>query len=360
MYGFEPSDEQRMLIDAVQRYAVNDMREAAHEADENGELPEGLVEKGWELGILQASIPESYGGFGERSAVTGALAAEELAWGDLSSALAIMAPGAFALPVLLGGSEAQKAELLPPVIEAEWKPYAAAFLEPEFDFFPGQMRTSATAKNGEFVLSGKKEFVPFADRAQSLLAFADFNGEMAAYVVPKGSEGLQIGERQKLLGINALPTFPVEFNEVRVPAQARLENLDFGQALASFQVAMAALAVGLSRAAYEYALEYAKEREAFGVPIAQKQSIAFMLAEMATDIDATRLMVWEAAWDLDEGLDASKTAYLALTASADTTMMVTDRAVQILGGHGYIREHPVERWMRNGRGISTFAGLAMV
>jgi alkylation response protein AidB-like acyl-CoA dehydrogenase len=125
-------------------------------------------------------------------------------------------------------------------------------------------------------------------------------------------------------------------------------------------VAVAALGVGLSQAAYEYSLAYAKDRQAFGVPIAQKQVIAFMLAEMITEIEASRLMVWEAAWMLDAGNDASKAAYLALVSVSDTAMMVTDRAVQILGGHGYIREHPVELWMRNGRGIPAFAGLAIV
>jgi alkylation response protein AidB-like acyl-CoA dehydrogenase len=130
--------------------------------------------------------------------------------------------------------------------------------------------------------------------------------------------------------------------------------------LASFNVAAGALAIGQSRAAYEYALDYAKDREAFGSPIAQKQAIAFMLAEMATEIDGARLMVWEAAWEIDQGKEAFNSAYLALSNAAETVMMVTDRAVQILGGHGYIREHPVERWMRNARGLSTFAGMAMV
>jgi alkylation response protein AidB-like acyl-CoA dehydrogenase len=124
---------------------------------------------------------------------------------------------------------------------------------------------------------------------------------------------------------------------------------------------MAALAVGLSRAAYEYSRDYAKEREVFGVKVAQKQAIAFMLAEMATEIEAIRLLVWEAAWMLDNGKeDASKQAYLALTGATDMAMMVTDRAVQILGGHGYVRDHPVEMWMRNGRGIATLTGLALL
>jgi alkylation response protein AidB-like acyl-CoA dehydrogenase len=146
-----------------------------------------------------------------------------------------------------------------------------------------------------------------------------------------------------------------------LPPEARLQGGQNSDGLvAATQVAAAALAVGLSRAAYEYSREYAKERVAFGSPIAQKQAIAFMLAEMATEIEAMRLLVWEAAWKLDEGRDATRSAYLALTGASDMAMMVTDRAVQILGGHGYIREHPVERWMRNGRGVAVLAGLAMV
>jgi len=146
-----------------------------------------------------------------------------------------------------------------------------------------------------------------------------------------------------------------------VPADAHLgDPSTVPQMIAASQVAAAALAVGLSRAAYDYSLEYAKEREAFGEPIGHKQAIAFMLAEMATEIEAIRLMVWEAAWKLDAGQDAAKAAYLAQVGAADMAMIVTDRAVQILGGHGYIREHPVERWMRNGRGVPVFTGLVTV
>ena len=360
MFGFEPTEEQKMLIEAVHRYAENDLRAAAHEADESGDLPPALIEKGWELGVLQASVPEVYGGFGERSAVTGALAAEELAWGDLTGALAVMAPGAYALSVLLAGSKDQRSELIPPVIESDWKPFVAAFTEPDYDFHAGDMRTTAVASNGDYLLTGRKAMVPFAEGAVGLLTFASLDGKMEAFTVPKDADGVVIGEREKLLGIQALPTYPVAFEKVRVPAGAKLDEMDASKVLASFNVAMGALAIGLSRAAYEYSLDYAKEREAFGAPIAQKQAIAFMLAEMATEIDGARLMVWEAAWKLDQGKDAFNSAYLALSNAADTVMMVTDRAVQILGGHGYIREHPVERWMRNARGLATFAGMAMV
>lgn len=362
MYGFEPSDEQRMLMEAAHRLAENDLRPAAHEADEEEQLPQVLIDRGWELGLLQASIPEEYGGFGERSAVSSVLAVEELAWGDLAAALAIMVPSSYALPIALAGNDDLKERLLPPVLGGQWKPFAAAFIEPQYDFYPGDMQTQAALDGANYLLSGTKFMVPYADKAPAFLVFASFDGRLAAFHVPSDAEGVTVSDRVPVLGIGALPLYQVEFEEVRIPSSDRIgdSETDFDLLLASAQVASSALAVGLSKAAYEYSLEYAKDREAFGVPIAQKQSIAFMLAEMATEIESVRLLVWEAAWKLDQGLAASHSAYLALTGASDMAMMVTDRAVQILGGHGYIREHPVERWMRNGRGVGTFVGMTMV
>jgi alkylation response protein AidB-like acyl-CoA dehydrogenase len=363
MYGFEPSDEQKMLVAAIQKYAGKDLREAAHDADEEGGYAPEVLRRGWELGVLQASIPEAYGGFGDRSAVTGALAAEELAWGDLAGALAIMAPGAFAVPTLVAGTEEQKKRLLPPIVEGDWRPYVAAMAEPEFDYGPDSLQTTATRQNGSYILEGTKTLVPFADSAEAYLVFARLDDRAQAFVVPRGVNGLVVGDREQSCGLGALPTYTLRLEKVLVPAADRLggdDGCDPGPLVAAANIAAAAMAVGLGRAAYEYALTYAKEREVFGTPIAQKQSIAFGLAEMAIEIEAIRLLVWEAAWLLDDGRDASKAAYLALTGASDLAMMVTDRAVQYLGGHGYIREHPVERWMRNGRGIALFPGLAMV
>jgi acyl-CoA dehydrogenase len=364
MYSFEPSDEQKMLVETISRYARNDLRLAAHDADEEAELPEKLIEKGWELGYLQASIPEQYGGFGERSAVTGALAAEELAWGDLAGALAVMAPGLYTQPILLAGTEQQKETFIPPVIEAEWQPYTAALIEQKFDFDPNDLDTSAVEDGDAYILRGEKVYVPYASQAQGMVVYAKLDGHTQGFIVPAGTVGLDVDERQKLLGLYALPVFKVCLNQVRVPKENRLggeSGHEFEPILNAARVAMAAMAVGISRAAFEYARDYAKEREVFGVKVAQKQAIAFMLAEMATEIEAIRLLTWEAAWMLDQGKqEASKQAYLALTGATDLAMMITDRAVQVLGGHGYIREHPVELWMRNGRGIPTFNGMAVV
>ena len=365
MYSFEPNEEQQMLIDAVGKYAENDLRPAAHEAEESRELPKKLISKGWELGLLQASIPESYGGFGERSAVTGALAVEEMAFGDLAGALAVMTPSLFATPILLAGSEEQKKESLPKTIEGNWSPYTAALIEYFFDFDANDLRTIARSAGGDTILNGEKAFVPFAKDAEALIVYANLDGKTQGFIVPKNISGLTIAdEREKLMGINALPLYRVKLDNVKIPASNRLGGAsghNFELILASMRIASASAAVGVATASFEYAMNYAKERDAFGVKIAQKQAIAFMLAEMRTEIEAMRLLTWEAAWMLDNGKEeAVKQAYLACTGAADMAMMVTDRGVQILGGHGYIREHPVEMFMRNGRGFAMLVGLAIV
>ena len=171
-------------------------------------------------------------------------------------------------------------------------------------------------------------------------------------------------DREKLMSLNALPMYRVKLDDVKIPVANRVGGalgMDFELILASMHIAAASAAVGVANAAFEYSMSYAKERDVFGVKVAQKQAIAFMLAEMRTEIEAIRLLTWEAAWKLDQGReDASNEAYLASTGAVDMAMMVTDRAVQILGGHGYVREHPVEMWMRNGRGFATFTGLVIV
>lgn len=363
MYSFEPSEEQRMLIDVSSRFAVNDMRPVAREAEERDDFSKKIINKGWELGILQASIPEEFGGFGEHSAVTSVLALEELAWGDLAGALAVMTPGLFVLPIFFAGSAEQKQKYLPGILEADWQPVTAALIEPQYDFDPNELVTTALREGNTYRITGKKIWVPFAKESEMMIVYANLDGVSQGFVIPVSSDGITIGDRQKLLGIHALPLYPVSLKDVVVPEDSRLggtEGHSMAPILQSAWVGMAALALGLSRAAFEFSRDYAKEREVFGVKVAQKQAIAFMLAEMATEIESIRLLTWEAAWMIDtENPDAYKQAYLAYTGAIDMAMMVTDRALQILGGHGYIREFPVELWMRNGRGISTLAGLVL-
>ena len=364
MYSFSPTDEQQMLIDWVRRYASEDLRPAAHEAEEGRRLDQKIIQKGWELGLLQASIPEDQGGFGDRSAVTGILAAEELAFGDLASALAVLTPGLFALPISMLGSDAQRAAHLSELLDESWPAVSAAWLESSFDFDLQDLATTAIVHAGGDRLNGAKTFVPFGADNQKLLVYAGLEGQTQAFVVPGDRPGLTWGPREDWLGLNALPTFSLRLNNVDIPADHRLggpEGHALEPLLNATRAGLSGLGLGLARAAYEYARDYAKERRAFGTEIAKKQAVAFMLAEMATEIEAMRMLAWEAAWMIDEDHpDATRQAYLAHTGVADMAMMVSDRAVQILGGHGYIRDHPVELWMRNARVISNMLGVAMI
>ncbi len=363
MFAFEPDEEQKMLVEAVNRFATREMRTASHEADESRQLSQGLIERGWELGLLQASIPETYGGFGERSAVTMALAAEELAYGDLAAALALSAPGLFVLPIIIAGNEQQKHTYLPRFSEGGFLPATSALIEPRRDFNPEVLRTTAHDGGDGWIINGEKCYVPLADSAEYLLVYAELDGKTQGFILQKGAPGLSVGEREQNMGIQALPTYAVRLTGCKVPYSHRLggeAGHDFAPIINSSRAALAAMAVGVSRGAYEYALQYAKEREAFGEPIAHRQAIAFMLAEMATEIEATRLMAWETAWLLDHRRDATRAAYLAKITADDVALMCTDRSVQILGGHGYIRDHPVEMWLRNARGFAALEGLAMV
>jgi acyl-CoA dehydrogenase len=364
MYSFEPSEEQKMLVDSIHRYAINDLRAKAHDADEEAGFSVDLIEKGWELGYLQASIPEDFGGFGERSLVTGVLAAEEMAYGDLAGAFAVMSPGLFFTPIAIMGSDEQRQAYLPNIVESEWRPFTAALIEPSFNFDPNDLQTVAKEEGDSYIIKGEKSYVPFADQAEAMIVYAKLGDQTQGFIISKDAPGLEVGEREKLMGIDAFPLYKVTLNDVHVPKENRLGGVDghdFAPILDSSRVALAAMAIGLSRASLDYAIEYAKDRDVFGVKVAQKQAIAFMMAEMATEVEAIRLLTWEAAWMMDNGKeDASRQAYFALTGATDMAMMVTDRAVQILGGHGYIREHPVELWMRNGRGIAMFNGLTII
>lgn len=363
MISFSLTEEQQMLVDAVHRYAERELQKAMRDADESGTLPEGLITSGWELGLTPSSIPEKYGGFGEHSALTGAMYAEELAWGDLSAALNLLTPNLVVIPLLEYGTDAQKEQLLPQFCDMEFIPAIAALLENGITFDPQALRTTAAKSGDSYVLNGEKVYVPLAADAPFILVYADDGGSTQAFIVPKDTTGLTIGEREKNMGIKALPTFTISLENCIIPAENKLggeTGIDFTRLLNYSHIALGAMAVGVARASYEYALNYAKEREAFGEPIASRQAIAFMLADMAIDIDAARLMIWEAAWKLDKGEEATAEAALVKHFTDDMVMKVTDGGVQVLGGHGYIREHPAELWFRNGRGFATFTGMAMV
>lgn len=365
MVSFTPTEEQQLLIDTIHRYAENDMRKVAHEADEASEPPQDVVETGWQIGLVPTAMPEALGGLGEMSALTGALAAEELAFGDLSVAMHVLTPALLAYPLVLFGTAEQREKLLPLFLEEKIASATAALLEPGVFFDAHELKTTATVDGDHVILKGEKAYVPLANEAQWMLVYAQDSqsGRVEGYLVEKGTPGVQIEKRELLMGLRALPTYRVSFHDVKLEASARLggtAGMQYEVILNRSRVALAAMAVGVARASYEYAREYAKQRVQFGKPIAQNQAIAFLLAEMAIEIDGARLMVWEAAWKLDKGEDATREAYLAKQYADQMVLKVTDSGLQVLGGYGFIREYPAERWLRNGRGFATFEGLCIV
>lgn len=370
MASFQPTEEQQLIRDTVASFAHEQIRPVTREADESGQIPSALIQQAWELGLVQSLIPEALGGAGEvPSAVSGALVCEELGWGDLAIALHMLAPRLVIQPVLALGNTSQQQQVFSAYTGSHFTAGTAAIVEPRFGFDVNELATTATSQANDFIVSGTKCFVPLAADAQHILVYARNNDELSAFVIPRGTPGLKISEREKNMGLKAVATYELTLDNCRVPATARLTG-NLSPLLNRSRVALASLAVGVARAAFEYARDYAKERQAFGSAIAQKQAIAFILAEMALEIDAARLLTWEAAWKIDAGQDtvsgigavsgATREACIARNYATNMVLKVTDNAVQVLGGHGYIRDHLVELWLRNARGFATFEGLAIV
>ncbi len=362
MIDFQPDEDQALIIETVRQFAENEIRPISRKADEAGALDTDVLARAHELGLVTNSLPESVGGGGELSAVTQALITEELAWGDLSHAVAILSPALLGIPLTLYGTPEQQAQVLPQLADSTFQPGSLAIVEPRFDFDPLTPRVTAKRDGDGFVIDGRKCFVPWIDGASPLLVVAASEAGLILLLVPRGSDGLR-AEPEKNMGLLALPTVELHFESVRVPAANAVggeAGADVQQLVNRGRVAQAAAAVGVARASFEVARDYAKERETFGVPIAMQQSIAFKIADMLTEIDGARLLAWEAAWLLDQGRDATREAVLAHRKAQQVVLDVADGAVQVYGGHGYTREYLPEMHLRNGRGFSSFEALCLV
>jgi alkylation response protein AidB-like acyl-CoA dehydrogenase len=359
--SFKPTEEQEVVREAMHEFAEAVLRPQAREADEASRVPDEVLAKCHELGLVSTQLPESVGGGGEsRSPITNAMVLEELAWGDAALAIAALAPAAFAFAVADQGTEEQRRVLLPAFCEGAFHAASLALVEPGALFDPALPHTVAEPK-GEtgFVISGAKSFVPLADRASHFLVVARNNGGRDAFVVPRSAEGLRVSEPEKNLGLRALPTATLHLDRVEVPASARLggdAGCDVQGIVDAARTALAAVQVGLSRAVLDYAVPYARERRAFGQAIGQKQAIAFRLADMQIEVEAQRWLVWKAASQLEQGLATTRAAHHARLYSAEHAMWIADQGVQVLGGHGFIREHPVEMWYRNARTLGVLEG----
>lgn len=368
MIDFEPTEEQALIIETLHQFAENEIRPVCRETDESGKLPMSVVEAAHEMGLVANALPEAQGGGGERSAVTGTLIAEELAWGDLSIALAILSPGLLGFPVADFGSDSQQKEFLPGLMEGAFLPGSLAIVEPRFDFDVYHPHTTAKPDGDEILLDGVKCQVPWIDGGRHVVVIATTQGAataesagLAAFVVPRDIPGLR-AEPDALMGLGGLPTAELTLSGVRIPKSAQLEADDGGirRLIDRGRIALAAAGIGTARASYELSLAYAKERETFGQPIATRQAIAFKLADMAIEIDGARLLVWEAAAALDRGEDATRMARLAYDQTTRIALQVADGAVQIFGGHGYIRDYLPELHLRNLAGFASFEALILL
>jgi acyl-CoA dehydrogenase len=369
--SFQPTEEQELVRDAMHEFAEKSLRPVARECDEAEAVPDELLEEAWSLGLTSTQLPEEHGGLGEdRSPLTNAIVLEELAWGDAALALAAVSPSLFAFPIAEQGTAEQKARYLPAFGAERFYPASLALVEPSPLFDVTRMRTTAEPKGDRFVLSGAKCFVPFGDRANHILVVArnhssteDGFAALDAFVVPRDAKGLSVTAGEHHLGLRALPTATLELDRVEVPAADRLggdDGSDVARLVNQSRTALGAVMVGLSRAVMEYAIPYAKDRVAFDQAIAQKQGVAFMLSDMAIETDAMRWMVWKAASQLEQGQGATRSAHLARAYAAEQCMRIADNGVQVLGGHGFIREHPVEMWYRNARTLGVLEGLAAI
>ncbi len=370
MISFALTEEQEVVREAMHEYAEKSLRPLARSCDEAEAVPAEFLDESWQLGLVGTQIPEAYGGAGEpRSPVTHALVLEELAWGDASLALAALAPALFATALVEFGTEEQKRTHLPAFAGERFHGATLALMEPGPSFDVTGLRTRAEPKGeGGYVLSGTKCLVPLGDRAGWLLVLArNGRGEagdgIGAFLVSRDAPGVTLAAPEPKLGLRALPTATLELERVEVPAGARLggeAGADTQRLVDLSRTALAAALLGVSRAVLEYAIPYAQERVAFGKASARKQAIAFKLAEMRMETDAMRWLVWKAASRLEQGRPATREARLAQLYAARQAMKIADEGVQVLGGHGFIREHPVEMWYRNARTLGVLEGAATV
>jgi alkylation response protein AidB-like acyl-CoA dehydrogenase len=353
-----------MVREAMRDFAEQAVRPIARECDEASEIPTDFLQSVWELGLTSTQLPESYGGGGEeRAAVTNAMVLEELAFGDATLAVAATSPSGFANAILDHGSEEQKQALLPLFCTEKFHAASLAVVEPDAIFDASRPRTVAEPKDDAFVLSGTKTLVPLGDRASHFLVTAR-NGEgLDAFVVPRDAEGLKISEPELNLGLKGLVTTRLELERVELPREARLggdAGADVRRILDGSRIALSAVMLGVSRAVLEYCIPYVKDRIAFGEAIAKKQAIAFRLSDMHIEQEAMRLMVWKAASHLEQGQEVVRAAHLTRAYCAEKSLWVTDNGIQTLGGHGFIREHPVEMWFRNARTLGVLEGTLAV
>jgi len=368
--SFALSDEQKALRDLAHDFAAREIRPLEAECDEQMRHPVEVIAKAHELGLMNLHVPEEYGGLG-LGCFDGMLVGEELYWGCAGIGTSVSANGLGSGPVIIAGTDEQKATWLAPLID---EPILCAFglSEPGAGSDVASLKTTAVREGDAYILNGSKTFITNAGYAAWTVVFAKTDPKagskgMSAFIVPMDTPGVTIEKHLNKMGQRATDTSAFALQDVRIPVANRL-----GEEGDGFKIAMATLdftrpgtavgAVGVAQAAYEHAVAYAKERVTFDVPIAMHQGINFMIADMATEIEAARLLTWQAAWMLDQGYGRKATLYssFAKRFAADTAMKVATDAVQVFGGYGYIKEYPVEKLMRDAKLFQIYEGTSQI
>ncbi len=363
------TDEHEMLRLMVQDFAKNEVEPIAQELDEKGEFPRDLVNQMGELGLLGIPVPEKYGGAGmDTIAYTAAVI--ELAKADASLAITMAAHTSLGtMPIVLSGSEEQILKYVPDLASGKMLG-SFGLTEPGAGSDAGATQTTAELKDGDYIINGSKIFITNAGEAGLLNLTAQVikNGEklgIGAFIVPMDTEGLEIMPKEKKMGWRASDTRQLFFTNMRVPAENMIGDPSGGfrtflKTLVGGRISVAALAVGTAEGAYERALKYSTEREAFGKPIYKFQSISFKLADMATQIEAAKLLVYHAAWLQDQGAEMLKEAAMAKLFASEVAMDVTTEAIQVFGGYGYVKEYDVERYFRDAKVLEIGEGTSEI
>lgn len=362
-FDLTPTDDEQMLVDVVTEFATEVVRPAAHDADHECAAPKEVLSASLEIGLPILGLPEELGGVAEeRSAMAGTLVAEALATGDMGLAVATLAPGSVATAIGLWGTDEQQQTYLPAFSESDVPAAAIALTEPTVLFDVLSPSTTAEKKGDGYVLNGVKSLVPRGTDAELFVVGAQLDGKPVLFLVESSTEGLSL-EADPSMGVRAASLTKLTLTDVAVGADAVLGATDgttYVECVRLSRLAWCALAVGTGQAVLDYVTPYVKTREAFGEPVAHRQSVAFMVANIAIELQAMRLLTYKAAGRAAAGKDFGQAVALARKACTDKGMQIGLDGVQLLGGHGFVKEHPVERWYRDLRAVGVMEGAVLV
>jgi alkylation response protein AidB-like acyl-CoA dehydrogenase len=364
LFDLTPTDDQQLIVETVREFAAEQLRPAATEADTKLQPPDGLLSRAAELGVTLVGIPEDLGGVGtERSVVTAALVAEALAHGDLGLAVAVLAPSAVSTALVLWGNEDQQADYLPAFVGDNVPAAALALQErtPLFDPFRPATKARRTPKG--YQLDGVKALVPRAAQAELFIVSADLEGRgPALFIIESSTSGVRV-EAEPAMGLRGAATGKLVLDKVSLPAGALLGGGRaevFTEAVRLSRLGWAALAAGTAQAVLDYVVPYVNERQAFGEPISHRQAVAFTIADIAIELEGLRLVTLRAAARAEQGKPYAREVALARKLATDKGMQIGSAGVQLLGGHGFVKEHPVERWYRDLRAVGVLEGVVLL